>query len=245
MVPKTTNRTAGSMSFVNLQKRKLDFEKGKTGGKKKCVRKVNTRKFMSYSEAMSKNKLYYHMCPDGIIVGFAAKGKPDGPVGYMGGAVKAILKGLSEDDSKWKSLVDSSKISSALPVQDKMTMSAKVFTYAQGTKTMEVRGLVHVYNDVLMNDEENGNAWCTNLVNVLNANFNLNLAFGGNAAYFGSPAPVSLDKYFLSEDVATLAWNAYKEDIRDGSFFGDVDLVNKYFKYVPDVEVLFRNMYGI
>ena len=245
MVPKTTNRTAGNTPYVNLQKRKLDFENGNIANDKKCVRKVSSRKFMSYSEAMSKNKLYYHMCPDGIIVGFAAKGKPDGPVGYMGGAVKAILKGLSEDDSQWKSLVESAKISSALPIRDKMTMVAKTFTYAGGTKTMEVRGLVHVYSDINMNNEENGNAWCTNLVNVLNANFDLNLAFGGNAAYFGSQAPTSLDEYFLSEDVATLAWNAYEENIRDGSFFADVNLVTKYFKYVPDVEVLFRNMYGI
>ena len=124
MVPKTTNRTAGNTPYVDLQKRKLGFNKGKTGNEKKCVRKVCTRKFMSYSKAMSKNKLYYHMCPDGIIVGFAAKGKPDGPVGYMGGAVKVILKGLSEEDSQWRSLVDSAKISLALPVQDKMTMSA-------------------------------------------------------------------------------------------------------------------------
>ena len=141
--------------------------------------------------------------------------------------------------------MESVKISSALPVRDKMTMSSKVFTYAGGPKTMEVCRLVHVYSNINMNDEENGNAWCTNLVNVLNANFDLNLAFGGNAAYYGSQAPGSLDEYFLSEDVATLAWNAYEDSIRDGSFFSDVELVNRYFKYVPDVEVLFRNMYGI
>ena len=33
IVPKTTNRTAGSTPFVNLQKRKLDFEQGGSGGK--------------------------------------------------------------------------------------------------------------------------------------------------------------------------------------------------------------------
>ena len=53
-------------------------------------------------------------------------------------------------------------------------------------KTMEVRGLLHVYSNVQINDEEYSNTWCTNLVNVLNANFDLKLAFGGNAVHLGS-----------------------------------------------------------
>ena len=56
---------------------------------------------------------------------------------------------------------------------------------------------------------------------------------------------MSLNDYFLTEDVANLAMMGYEESIRNGGFFQDVDLVKKYFGFHSNVLGIFNNMYGI
>ena len=71
------------------------------------------------------------------------------------------------------------------------------------------------------------------------------ISMGGNAAKFGSAVPESLDSKFLDEDVANLAMLSYREAIIDRSFFQDEVLVSQYFRYCPDVQALFSNLFGV
>ena len=59
---------------------------------------------------------------------------------------------------------------------------------------------------------------CTTLVNKFNNLFNLRIAFGGNAANFGSETKQSLNKIFLTQDVINLAMIANFDAIMDGTF---------------------------
>jgi len=45
----------------------------------------------------------------------------------------------------------------------------------------------------------------------------------------------------IKHDVASLAHSVYEEQIKDGSFFADTDLIAKYFQFTDDVVEVFTD----
>ena len=243
IVPKTTNKTAGNTpypSFCRNLKRKLDYSS--TG---KIVRKVNRGKLLSVKERMTQNKLFYDILPDGVVCFYSAQGSPDGPTGYLAPMLKALTDALSSKDSKWSELLKRHSITTVLPIKDLRTGMAKKLQFANGTKSMDVKGIVYIFDSVEDNNTTNCDLLCTNLVREAVSTFNIKITVGGNAASFGGNVPDSLDCKFLAEDVANLAMLSYREAIQDGSFFEDDNLVFQYFMYCPNVKALFANLFGV
>ena len=244
MVPKTTNKTAGHTpypQFARAIKRKLTYSS--TG---KIVRSVNRSRILSVNERMNQNKLWYDILPDGVVCFYASRGTPDGPSGYLQPLLKAFNQGLSDDNSgTWANLLQRHKVTSILPLKDIRTGLAKKLAYAGGTKSMDVKGIVYIFDSVEDNNQHNCDHLCTNLVREANGNFQVKITFGGNSACFGCPLLTSLDSKFLAEDVAHLAMMSYEEAITDHSFFDDEDLLLQYFQYCPNVENLFAKLFGV
>ena len=252
---KTTNKTAGHTPYpTHLMKsngKRLAFvadlndDDGTPKKRRAVVRRVEQQsRVIGFAQSKSMNYLYYLMCPDGLLLAFYAKGSWDGPVGFVGSSVRHLSHALADDNSPYKHLVDSAGITSILPLLDPLTGQAKVLWYAGNTKSVEVRGFVHVYKDLTQNTEANADLWTMNLVSMLNKNWNCKLLFGGNAAAQGMPVPGSLDEIFLQQDVAHLAMMGYREFIEDQSFFHDTDLVKKYFKNTENALSVFHEVYG-
>ena len=253
-IPKTTNKTAGHTPYpvhlrTHVTAKRLAFP-GKDDApnsvkKRAVVRCISGQnRVISVSQTKNMNCMYYAICPDGLLLAFYAKGSWDGPVGYVGSSVRHLSHALADETSPHKQLVVSSGITAILPLLDRVTGQAKILWYAGNTKSIEVRGFVHVYSDVSQNTETNAEVWVKNLVAMLNKNWNCKLLFGGNAIAQGMPVPSSLDEIFLPEDVAHLAMMAYKEFIADQSFFHDTELLVKYFANTPDALAVFYKVYG-
>ena len=243
MVPKTTNKTAGNTpfpAFARTIKRKLCYSS--TG---KLVRKVNRGKLLSVTENSKQNKLFYDILPDGVVVFYAARGSPDGPTGYIQPLLKAFVEALSDEDSKWKDLLNRHHVTSVLPLKNIRTGLAKKLEFAGGTKTMDVKGIVYIFDSIEDNNTYNCDVLCTNLVREAASTFKVKISMGGNAANCGEKKMMSLDSKFLAEDVANLAMMAYRESIVDNSFFEDDVLVTQYFQYCPNVQQLFSNLFGV
>ena len=110
-------------------------------------------------------------------------------------------------------------ITSVLPLLDKMTGQAKKFHFANGTKVMDIKAIVYIFDSVAECNENTMDNICTNLVSEFNSKFDIKIAFGGNAARFGSPPKECLADIFLLEDVVNLAMMSYLDAIQDLSFF--------------------------
>ena len=206
-VPKTTNRTAGFTPYPAYNtnaKRKLDYSS--TG---KTVRSVARKSLLSVQETNNQNKLYYHVLPDGNAAFFAARGYPDGPVGYIQPALRACSEALANPHSRHQDLVQRLNITTILPLVDPNTGQTKKFHYAGGTRTMDVKAIVYTFDSVHDCTDTVCDGICTNLIQEFNNLFNLRIAFGGNAARAGSTSFVSLDELFLTEDVVNLAMVSY------------------------------------
>ena len=248
---KTTNKTAGHTPYpAHLLKdgKRLAFGANDDEHPKKrraVVRRVEQQsRVIGFAQSRNMNNLYYLICPDGLLLAFYAKGSWDGPVGFVGSSVRHLSHALADNNSPYKHLVESAGITSILPLLDPLTGQAKVLWYAGNTKSVEVRGFVHVYKDVSENTEANAELWTTNLVSMLNKNWNCKLLFGGNAAAQGMPVPQSLDQIFLQQDVAHLAMIGYREFILDQSFFHDTDLLKKYFMNTESALSVFHEVFG-
>ena len=220
-------------------KRKLDYSS--TG---KTVRNVNRVRLLSAQETKQQNKLFYDILPDGMVCFYAARGVPTGPNGYLAPLLKALGEALSSDDSKWAELLKRLKVSTVLPIKDQSTGLAKKFLYAGGTKTMEVKGIVYIFDSVSDNNVSKCNRICTDLVREANNVFDVRISFGGNAAACGVEM-TSLDDKFLQEDVANLAMMCYHDAIFDHSFFCNQVLVRQYFQHCPSVTELFSTLFGV
>ena len=103
-----------------------------------------------------------------------------------------------------------------------------------------MRAFVLVNEAVSDNTELNADKWCKQIVRVLNSEFNIKIAFGGNAADYDVKPVLSLDEIFLPHDVAKLAKLSYDSAITDSSFFHDDDLVASYFKHTTNPTVFFN-----
>ena len=114
---------------------------------------------------------------------------------------------------------------------------------------MTVMCLAYQYEQVEDNTIPNGEQWAMKLVRTFNEKFpDMRLTFGGNAIDSGLDYCVSLDDFLMTEDVANLAFSGYERFIRDGTFFDDVELYNKYFANsggVEAVKAIFFNIFGI
>ena len=241
IVPKTTNKTAGRTPYTNLAKRKLEYDTAANLGKK-VVRNFNKFKLVSQQNIRNQNTLFYHLLPDGVISAFATKGSPQGATGYMQPAVKAFVRSLKDESSDHDNISAEVDVTAVLPIRDMATGNAKMLRFGKNNENeMTICSLVTVRDKVCDNTEANGNIWCTNLVHLLNKNFNLGITFGGNAARYGSSVRPSLDMEFLTEDVVNLAMMSYQASIEDSSFFDDSDLVSKYFSLTNDPKSLFES----
>ena len=159
--PKTTNRTAGHTpypTFLLPEKRKLDYSS--TG---KTVRKVSRKKLLSTVEMSNANKLFYTILPDGIASFFATRGHPEGPNGFMQPALNAISEGLSGSTTRHNDLLKRINVASVLPLVDVRTGNPRQFFYANGTKSMNIRSLVYIFDAVGDCNETNLDGVCTNL----------------------------------------------------------------------------------
>ena len=188
--------------------------------------------------------MFYDILPDGIVCFYAAQATPDGPSGFLAPFLNALVEAIALPTSKWGRLLERHHITSVLPLKDMRTGVAQKFYYANGTRSMDRKGIVYVFGNITENNTKNCDEICTNLVREAFDTFNIKIAMGGNAADFGLPVLTSLDSKFLAEDVANLAMLSYKEAILDRSFFTDGDLVNQYFQYCPDVQELFSNLFA-
>ena len=145
--------------------------------------------------------------------------------------IHAINDALRDPSNKWNDLVSKCNITATLPIRDLATGQPKIHHYASGTKTMNVSSIVSIRQDVEENTEQNGNAWCNMLVREINQQFDVKIAFGGNASVYGAVDMTSLDSQFLTDDVVNLALMSYQDSIENGSFFLDTVLVNQYFSH--------------
>ena len=240
MVPKTTNRTAGHTPYVHLSsKRKLEYS-----STKKTVRNVARKTLLSVQENNNQNKLFYSLLPDGNAAFFAARGHPDGPMGYLQPALRACSEALTNNTSRYSDLVQRLNITSILPIVDPQTGMTKKFHYAGGTRSMDIKTFLFTFDSVDDCNERTCDNICTTLVNEFNNLFNLRIAFGGNAANFGSETKQSLNEIFLTQDVINLAMIAYFDAIMDGTFFEDKELVHKYFGDIQNVRDLFSGLFS-
>ena len=189
--------------------------------------------------------MFYDILPDGVVCFYSAHGSPDGPTGYLAPMLKAFVEALSSEDSKWSELLKRHNITTVLPIKDLSTGMAKKLEFANGTKSMDVKGIVYIFDSVKDNTTASCNLLCTNLVREAVSTFNIRISMGGNASNFGGKVPDSLDSKFLAEDVANLAMMSYREAILDGSFFEDDNLVSQYFMYCPNVKALFFSLFGV
>ena len=241
-VPKTTNRTAGHTPYPRFllpEKRKLDYSS--TG---KTVRKVSKQRLLSTVEMSNQNKLFFTILPDGVAAFFAARGYPKGPNGYMQPALNAVSDALTMPNSKYTDLVQRLNITSVLPIVDSDTGQPKKFHFANGTRMMNIKCFVYIFDSVNDCDENNLNSIGTNLCNEFNNLFNIKIAFGGNAEKYGLARKKSIDEWFLTEDVINLAMMSYQEAITSQSFFQDEDLVRKYIRSSEDVPQIFQDYFN-
>ena len=239
-VTKTTNRTAGRTpypKFLLPEKRKLDYSS--TG---KTVRKVSKQRLLSTVEMNNQNKLFFTILPDGVAAFFAARGYPKGPNGYMQPALNAVSDALTRPNSKYNDLVERLNITSVLPMVDSTTGQPKKFHFANGTKMMNIRCFVMIFDSVDDCNDNNLNSVCTNLCNEFNNLFNIKIAFGGNAEKCGLARKNSIDEWFLTEDVINLAMMSYQDAIISQTFFHDEDLVRKYFRTNEDAPPSFSGL---
>ena len=201
---------------------------------------------LSYGATYNQNKLYYLILSDGITASWAVKGKPDGPPWYL---VEAMLTSniiLQGNSQQWDAPAQSIKITSLLLIRNCHIDMAMTLKYANGTRSMEVCSIVHMNENISDNTTTNTDAWCTNLVyQFVNFFCIMRLAFRGNADNFDMNKIESLDKIFLSQDVANLAILSYVELIRDHSFFSDIELFSKYFTCTLNVSDAFRDLFRI
>ena len=199
---------------------------------------------ISTTEMGNQNKLWYNILPGGHIAAFATKGRPDGPVGYIQPAIRAMVDALQDPTSKWSSLITSCGVRAVLPIRNNATGQAKFFHFDSGRKWMNVSCIVGIRDNAEDNTEVSGDAWCNHLVRAINTNFDVKIAYGGNAARYGMEVHQSLDSQFLTDDVANLALLSYQDSIENGSFFEDDQLVFEYFAYTPDVQGLFKKLFA-
>ena len=203
---------------------------------------------LSHNQKVKQNKLYYVRCPDGVLAAVAFKGSPAAGVpGYLGSTTAAFMKALEaeEPNANQKDLIDRSKIFSVLPVKDPYTHQPKTFLYAQGTKTMAQRAFIFVHEDVANHTDEYADSWCRNITTILNKTFQLEIHYGGNAAFHQFPIPKSLEDLFSAEDVANLAMMSYEESIFNGAFANDRELFKKYFTHEANGRDVFRKVFNI
>ena len=147
MVPKTTNRTAGYTPYPTHHlpaKRAQCFSS--TG---KTKRSVSRQRLVAQSEIHTANKLFYDILPDGIACFYPARGYPEGPYGFWAPAIRAVTEALNNEMSKWASLVQRLNISSVLPLRDPVTGQAKKFHFANGTKCMDIKSIVYIFDEVM------------------------------------------------------------------------------------------------
>lgn len=97
-------------------------------------------------------------------------------------------------------------------------------------KIMQVKAFVTV-SDTLQGAPTND--WAMNLVRQVNSHLNeVKIGYGGgvsDAVEGAIPAPTCLEDVFPAADVAGLAMIAYKESVKDLTFFQDSDVLSKYF----------------
>ena len=148
-------------------------------------------------------------------------------------------------DQTQNALIDKTRVLSVLLVKDPITHQPKTFKYDNCKKTMFQNAFVHVHNDVECNNHSFANNWTRELVATLNQRFNANIYYGGDAGSQHFPVPTSLDQLFEVEDVANLAMVAYKDSIRNGSFFDNIELFCKYFKDPANGRAVINNAFGI
>ena len=242
VVPETSNKTTGMTPYPTYDltlKRKLDYSS--TG---KTLRNVNRVRLLSAQESRQQNKLFYDMLPDGMVVFYPARGTPTGPNGYLAPLLKALSEALLNKDSKWLELLKRLGVTTVLPIRDQNTGLAKKFLYAGGTKTMDIKGILYIFDSIAENNVSKCNKICTDLVREANNVFDVRISFGGNLAAYGVEM-TSLDDKFLDEDVANLAMMCYEDAIIDHSFFSDQVLVCQYFQHCPSVTDLFSTLFGV
>ena len=192
----------------------------------------------------NQNKLWYNILPGGNFTAFATKGRPDDPVGYIQPAIRAMVDALQDQTSKWSSLITSCGVRAVLPIRNNATGQAKYFHFDSGRKWMNVSCIVGIRDNTEDNMKVSGDAWCNHLVRAINTNFDVKIAYGGNAARYGMEVHQSLDSQFLTDDVANLALLSYQDLNENGSFFEDDQLVFEYFVYTPDVQGFFKNLFA-
>ena len=126
LVPKTTNKTAGTTPYPSFDqniKRKLEYKENNTTDRV-VQRKVHRTKFLSVHESMTQNKMWYNILPNGVVCFYAAQGSPQGQSGFLAPLLKALVEGLSGDDNR-TGLLNHVHVTSVLPLKDLRTGGAK------------------------------------------------------------------------------------------------------------------------
>ena len=117
------------------------------------------------------NKLFYDILLDRVVCFYAAKGHPDGPVGYLAPLIKASIEALSDKGHSYGDLLSCLSVTSVLPFVDVNTGLAKKLRYTDNTRTMDVQAIVSVFDDYSDCTKVNCNNICTNLVCKANQSF--------------------------------------------------------------------------
>ena len=141
--------------------------------------------------------MFYHILPDGHAAFFSAQGYPEGPTGYWQPAIRACSEALSSKQSRYSDLVSRLNITTILPLRNVNTGQAKKLHYAGGTKSMDIKTIVFIFDSVKDCTETVCDGIGTNLCNEFNNLFNIKIAFGGNAINCGSSVKRSLEEVFF------------------------------------------------
>ena len=109
------------------------------------------RTMLSHHSQARQNKFFFLILPDGVVVGFAAKGTANGDPGYLQPPLKWITQMLEAGG-----VGSSLKVTGVFPVRERSTNEAKTIWFANKTRSMTVMCLAYQYMLVPENTIKNG-----------------------------------------------------------------------------------------
>ena len=151
--------------------------------RRQVERNVRQKAFVSTVDKTNQNLLFYLDLHDGWTYAWAARGTPNGPVGYLGNAPRELLHALNDTSSTYHGMIKTCGITSILTLKDE-NGSEKTLTFGEyHDKIMKVCGFIYCHDT---SQRSNGRAWASALAQNLNRRFGIRLSLVGMQQITGS-----------------------------------------------------------
>ena len=149
--PPSTNKTAGYTPHPI--KRKLDFALATGLDSPSPIKKQPKIVISKFTQAKT-TYLYHEALPDGFIMSFCAKGKPDGENGFMSSAYKTMELDL-QDEQDNNSFASKMMVSSVLPTRDPITLDARMYSFRDKStgNNIQLQKQSFVYNKRYLDED--------------------------------------------------------------------------------------------